>query len=220
MKSKAIPILLFALLLLPATGVKAQDYAASLRVSSVGLNLEGIRTFGESFDARVGFAWFNYNSLTGGGGAKDEYSYTGKVNLMSVSVLGDWFPFTNSIFRLSGGIFINLNKASMTLTPTKSKTIGGDLYTPEKLGNLSVDINFPKVAPYIGIGLGNPTSGEPGIKFSLDIGTFYQGPPSAALSASGLIEPSAAPDQEQQLNDNLSWFKWYPVIALGIIYKF
>ncbi len=220
MKLKIPYMLLCVLLLLPAGGLKAQDYAASLRVSSVGLNLEGIRTIGDNFDARLGFAWFNYNSLKGGGSSSDEYRYTGELNLMSISALGDWFPFTNSIFRISAGIFVNLNKASMTLTPTKSKNIGGDVYTPDKLGNLSVDINFPKVAPYIGIGLGNPTSGGSGLKFSFDIGTFYQGPPSANLSASGLIEPSAAPDQEQQLNENLSWFKWYPVIALGIIYKF
>jgi len=40
------------------------------------------------------------------------------------------------------------------------------------------------------------------------------------LSAKGLLEPSAAPDQEKQLESNLNWFKWWPVITLGLTYEF
>lgn len=197
------------------SSIKAQDYAASLKVSTLGLNLEAIRSFGEQFNARAGFAFFPYSA---NGGTK-EYNYKAKAKLFSISALADYFPFDNSL-RLTGGVIFNLNKGDINMVPAKSTTIGGDEYTPDKLGSLKADLDFNKVAPYLGIGIGNPTGGNSGFKFTFDIGTIYQGPAKVKLSATGLLEPSAAPDQEKQLESNLSWFKWYPVLSFGLVYKF
>ncbi len=205
------------LLLLAVFSVKAQDYAASLKVGTLGINLEGVRSFGEDFNARVGFAFFNYNY--DGGGGDEDFEYSAGLKLFSISMLADYFPFGNT-FRLTGGVLINLNTFDVDLVPTETYTVGGDEYTPDKLGKLTAKIDFNKLSPYIGIGIGNPTAGDSGLKFALDIGTVYQGAPKVDLSATGLIEPSAAPDQQEQLQDNVSWFKWFPVVSLGITYKF
>jgi len=106
------------------------------------------------------------------------------------------------------------------MKPTKSYTVGGDIYTPDLLGTMSADISFNKVAPYIGIGFGDPTAGSKGLGFTFDIGTVFQGAPKAKLSATGLIEPSASPEQQEKLESNLSWFKFYPVVSFGLTYKF
>jgi hypothetical protein len=134
-------------------------------------------------------------------------------------MLADYFPFGNSL-RLTGGFLINLNKAEIALTPTDSYVVGGDEYTPEKLGVMTADIDFNKFAPYIGIGFGNPMAGDSGLKFSFDIGTIYQGAPNIDLSATGLIEPSAEADNEATLESNLEWFQWFPVVQFGLTYKF
>ncbi len=214
MKTRILPLLLGIFLLL-APDAFSQNYAASVRVSTTGINLEGIRSFGNEFNARLGLAFFSYN-YDGGGGTED-YSYSANLKLLSFSVLGDWFPFQNAL-RITGGLFVNLNKGDMKLTPAKTYTVGGSQYTPEKLGNLSALVDFNKVAPYLGIGIGNPTAGSSGLGFSLDIGTFYQGSPNVDLSADGLLTPSA--EQGPVIEDNLSWFKFYPVVSLGISYKF
>jgi len=195
----------------------AQDYAASLKVSTLGINLEIIRSFGHNFNARVGAAYFSYTLNSGGG--NEQYRYTATANLLSASLLADYFPFGQT-FRITGGLLYNLNKGDIDLVPTKTTVIGGDEYTPDKLGNLKADVDFNKIAPYIGIGIGNPTSGDAGLGFTLDLGAAYQGQARINLTASGLLEPSAAPDQEELLENNLSWFKWYPVLSFGIIYKF
>lgn len=200
------------------SSVNAQDYAASIKVSTLGINLEAIRSFGPDINARLGVAFFSY-SMDGGGGAKDDYKYSGDLKLTSISALADWFPFQN-FFRVTGGVLINLNKADITMTPSKTYTVGNDQYTPEKLGNMDAKIDFNKFTPYIGLGIGNPAAGESGLGFTLDLGTAYQGNPKVDLAADGLLSPSAAPDQEQKLEENLSWFKWYPVLSLGLTYKF
>ncbi len=198
--------------------IYSQDFAAALKVGTTGISAEAVRSFSPKFNARLGFSFFSYR-INGGGGDKDDYSYDAKLGLFSISALADYFPFERGL-KLTAGLVINLNKFEADMKPTRSYTVGGDLYTPDLLGTMNADISFNKIAPYIGIGFGNPTAGAKGLGFSFDIGTIYQGSPKAKLSATGLIEPSASPEQQQQLEENLSWFKWYPVLSLGITYKF
>lgn len=216
---KLLPIFIiaFACTLLPQKNY-GQDYAAAIKVNTLGISAEGVRSFGPNFNARLGIAFFSY-SADGGGGTGDDYKYAGTLDLFSISALADYFPWERG-FRISAGFLINLNKASAEMTPTKTYTVGGDLYTPDKLGIMNADVDFNKVAPYIGIGFGNPTAGDKGLGFTFDIGTIYQGSPNVDLSATGLIAPSASPEQEATIEDNLSWFKWYPVVSFGLTYKF
>jgi hypothetical protein len=205
-------------LFLSFSSISAQDYAVGIKLSSLGISAEGTRSFGEKLNAKLGLSYFSY-SYDAEAGAQDDYSSSADLNLLSLSALADYFPFGN-FFRITGGLMINLNKIDGTFTPTESYTIGGDNYTPEKLGDLKAEIDFNPVSPYLGIGLGNSLAGDSGLKFSFDVGTMYQGAAGVNLNADGLLAPSAEPDQEKQLEENLSWFKWYPVVSLGIIYKF
>lgn len=195
----------------------AQNYGLGLKVSTRGVGLDLMRSFGSQFNLRLGAAYFNIKPEGGGNG--DDYKYNADLKLFSIVLLGDFFPFDN-IIRITAGAILNLNEGNIDLVPTKSYTVGGDTYDPESLGSLSAKVDFNKVAPYIGLGIGNPLKGEGTVQFTFDVGTMYQGAAGVDLSATGLLEPSAAPDQEQQLEDNLSWFKWYPVVSLGIVYKF
>jgi hypothetical protein len=217
MKAK-LSVFLLSILILSFGTVTAQDYAVGLKLSTLGISVEGTRSFGEKLNARLGLSYFSY-TYEGDASEEDDYSYAGDLNLFSVSALADYFPF-GGIFRLTGGLMINLNAIDGTLTPNKTYTVGGDQYTPEKLGDLNAEIDFNAVAPYLGIGLGNSLAAGPGVKFTFDIGTVYQGSPGVNLSADGLIAPSASSDQEKTLEDNLNWFQWYPVLSVGIIYKF
>ncbi|MBN1301000.1 MAG: hypothetical protein JW995_07260 [Melioribacteraceae bacterium] len=214
---KKIKSLIIVFLLFLSSYINAQDYGVALRVSTLGVAVEGMRSFGTTMNARIGFAMFSI-SQNGGGGTED-YTYVADADLSSIAMLTDWFPFGQT-FRITAGLLMNLNKAEINLVPTKTYTIGGDIYTPEKLGTMTAKVDFNKFAPYIGVGIGNPLSGDSGFKFTFDLGTMYQGTPNIGLSATGLISPSAAPDQEQTLENNLKWFKWYPIVSLGLTYKF
>ncbi len=197
------------------TSLNAQDYASALKVSSCGISLEGIRSFTKEFNARLGVSMFSYNANNVLN--NDQLTANGNLKLFSLSALADWFPFENNL-RLTGGIVINLNKISMTMTPTKTYNSGNIVYTPAKLGNLVADITFNKVAPYIGIGFDNPTAGSSGFGFTFDLGTFYQGSPKASLTASNLLKPMES--ESGQLQENIKWFTFYPVLAFGLTYKF
>ena len=211
MKSKLFLTLLFSVLLNP-TPISAQTYALSINSSTLGINLEGIRSFGPRYNARVGFACFSY---TYSDGDNKDYSLGADIKMSSVSAIFDWFPY-EGIFHLSGGLIINFNEVNALLTSKESHDVGGRIYTPEMLGNLSADVRFNKITPYIGIGFGNANG--PGSGFTFNAGAIYHGSPCVKLSADGLLEPST--EQAPIIEDNISWFKFYPVISLGYIYKF
>lgn len=214
---KKILFAVFGIFMFCSTQYSAQGIAIGAKVSTLGISFELDKSITNNLNVKAGGAFFSYTH--NGGGGTDDYEYEGKLDLSSLFLLADWFPFHNSI-RLTGGLLINLNKATIDLTPTNSYTVGGDVYAPSDLGTLSAKVDFNSVSPYIGLGLGNPLAGDSGLKFTFDIGTIYQGSPNVDLSATGLIEPSAAPDQQALLEDNISWFKWYPVVSFGLMYKF
>lgn len=207
-----ISSILFMLLSIP--NVSAQKYAVSLKASTIGVSLEGVRSFGDQLNARAGLSYFTFNTSGGGGG--DDYTYDGKLKLLTFSALADWFPFEYN-FRITGGIFINLNKGDLTLTPATTHSLGGTVYTPEMLGSLSATVDVNKISPYLGLGYGNRLLTE-GLGFTLDVGAIYQGAPKVDLTAKGLLEPSA--EQGPLIEDNIKWFKFYPVLAIGLIYNF
>lgn len=199
--------------------ILAQDFGISAKIGTLGITFEGITSLSENLNVRGGISFFNY-SYNSDKNTSDDYSFNADLKLSSISILADWYLFGGTFFRLTGGALINMNKINAKAAPTKTYNVGGDEYTPDKLGNLNIDISFQKFSPYIGIGFGNPLDGPSGLAFTVDIGSAYQGAPNAGLSAKGLLEPSAAPDQEKQLESNLSWFKWWPVITLGFTYEF
>jgi uncharacterized protein (DUF2062 family) len=83
---------------------------------------------------------------------------------------------------------------------------------------LNAELTFNKVAPYIGIGFDNPLAGAPGLGFTFDLGTFFQGGPKASMTATKLLTPSAS--QSGILEDDLKALKFYPVLSFGLYYKF
>jgi hypothetical protein len=215
---KVIVFLLLFTSFLFTPQIFSQDFAVGVKLSTLGGGIEAVRSFSPNINARLGFSLFSL-SFDGGVSSEDDYKFNAKLGLLTIAALADYFPFERGL-RITGGLIVNLNNFKADIKPNKSYSVGGDVYSPDLLGTMSADISFNKVAPYIGIGFGNPTAGSKGLGFSFDIGTIYQGAPKAKLSASGLIEPSASPDQQEKLESNLSWFKWYPVLSFGLMYKF
>ena len=107
----------------------------------------------------------------------------------------------------------------MVSVPSGTYSIGNRNYTGAEVGTLTGKVDFKSTAPYVGIGWGNATSGRFGIAF--DLGIVFQGSPQVALSASGIVASDPTFIQElnrenQELENDISEFKYYPVISLGL----
>ena len=122
-------------------------------------------------------------------------------------------------FRLSGGLRYTSSNIELTGDYTGTIDIGGTTYSGTQVGTLTGVIEVRDLAPYVGIGFGNPTGSKLG--FFFELGAAYQGAPTVTLHASGTAAslPAFQADlaqERQDIEDDLGvYFKFYPVLTLG-----
>ncbi len=169
-------------------------------------------------NARVQLNAFNYNKTL----QDTSVTYDAKLKLFSFGAVADVYPFVGK-FRLSGGLYYNGNKFSMTGTPSAGGTyvINGTTYTAAQVGSLTSTVDFNKVAPYVGIGFGDPVSSGSPVGFNVDLGVLYMGTPKSSVTATGTAVAAAdIAAEKKKLDDALNKMKFYPVAALGVTFRF
>ncbi len=193
----------------------SKSYAVTLKLSTLGIGLDGTTNIAKNLNVRVGG---EYLSLTykAGGSAGDDYKYDAKANLLSFAALLDYFP-GGSIFKVSGGLLLNLNKVDVTMIPSQTYMVNGIKYDYTNLGTVLTTTEFSKVAPYLGVGIGNPLTYRK-FGFTMDLGGIYQSAPTVTMTATQLMTPTAT--QANIVQENIKWFKFYPVLTLGLTYRF
>ncbi len=219
-----------AALVLAALPMQAAAADGTMRLdahmSTLGGGLEIGTALTENYSARVGFNKysFSFNHPSGG------QTFNGNLNWASISALVDWRPWGGVTHVTAGAIFNNnkINANSMVANGS-TYTANGIGYSCASAGGCGVvfSMGFNKVAPYLGIGW----SGQPkkqGFSFSTDIGVMFQGSPQATVHSVGtwdvggtLVSTAALDaDAQNQLNSDLSSFKYYPVLSIGVGYTF
>jgi hypothetical protein len=199
---------------------EAGGIAVTGRASTLGLGVELTAGLADRLNVRVGRNTFAVDRrLTEDG---DEFDLS--VQLRSLSALVDVHPFGGG-FRLSGGLVKNGNEAGLIGRSTDSYEIGGATFPASQVGALIGDVDVKEVAPYAGIGWGNAVREGRKLGLVFDLGIVFQGSPRVTLRATGPIAANAAfqqelREEERSFEDDAQEFKYYPVVSLGLSYKF
>jgi hypothetical protein len=213
MKARLLTVALCAALASPAL-LEGQGTAVTLRAGTLGIAGGVTRSINDRFNVRLDVPYFAYSRTTTADLEDMELEYKADVNLFSVGGLVDFFPFRNAL-RLVAGAVYNDNSTSFRAAPTGPYTVGSVTYSPAQIGHLEGDIQMgSQIAPYVGIGVGNPVSGNKRIGFTMDMGALFSGAPKVTMRGSGMVEPTA--ENAPQLEENLDWISIYPVISLGL----
>ena len=218
MKLNAILLLILAILLSCGAGcTDTGRYALSAKGSTLGLGGEFTTGVIPKVNARVGINTLNFDY----DGDLEDVEYELGLDFFSITGLVDWYVFDGS-FRLSAGILSMDHEITLDAIPTADEDIGDTTYTPKDIGTLSGCIEIDQVAPYVGIGWGNPLTSSRRWGFTCDFGVAFISSPDVSLSATG---PAAglAKDlakEKADIEDELDPFKYYPVIALSFFYRF
>lgn len=212
-----------------STTATSEDRAAfAVRASTLGIGGELALPVNEKLNIRVG--------LYGGKLSRDEVAdniqYDLKANLINAGAMVDYHPWAG-IFHLSAGVFYAGNKISGDAVSGQNLEIGDRTYTPAEVGTLHGTVKANKIAPYAGIGWGKTTGGKKRVKFLFDVGVLFHGTPKADLTPdiptdSPLnLDPAQRAEFDANLNqeiaafqDDVAGFKLYPVISLGLGFKF
>ena len=176
--------------------------------------------------ARVGYTTLNINRDIN----TTDVDYKGKFKLGGAEALLDWHPFAGT-FRVTGGLVFNRNKIDVDAKLDQSVTISGQSYQASDLGSLSGTVKFKTTVPYLGIGWGNVVGKDGNFHFIADIGVEFQGSPDVKLSGGCSATTALTPTQcdqlqaniqaeEKDLNNKVSDYKWWPVLNVGVAYRF
>ena len=157
-------------------------------------------------------------------------NYGGDLRLRGgIPLTLDWFPWKNW-FRVTGGLVINGNRlkfSSQAQDEGENIEIGDEIFASDLVDELEGKIEYNEVAPYIGIGIGNPVRRGNKFSFFLELGAMFQGSGNTTLTADGPLANDPifleALDQEiEEIEDDTTFsdLPVYPVLQLGLSYQF
>lgn len=189
-------------------------------ISTLGIGLDAGLRLSETFGLRFGGNWLNLSFDR----TVDDVDYDADATLASLGALVDVHPFEGG-FRLTGGLRFNFNQAELTGRPNDDVTIGDQTFAASDVGVLEGDVSFDPVAPYLGLGYG-ATLLEGALTIGFDLGVMYQGRADVDLDAEGgvlegdpVLEANLQ-EEEDDIEDDLADYQFYPVVGLAVIYRF
>lgn len=198
--------------------------AISAKVGTLGVGAEITAGIAKPVNLRVGMNYLNWdtdvNEDDDGQGSGNQLDL--ELDFQTVSMLVDVHPFKGG-FRLTGGMFYNNNEINMTANLADSVEINDRDYY---LSDIEGSITFDDFAPYFGIGYGNALDRDGRWQFVFDLGVLVQGSPNITLSATAsepLLQDALDADiarEIEQLEKDTEDYKYYPVLAVGLSYRF
>jgi hypothetical protein len=158
-----------------------------------------------------------------------DIDYSGDLKLGGGEALVDWHPF-NSGFRVTGGLSFSRNKITADAEPSGGTYTNNDrTYTAAEIGSLDGSIKFKSTAPYLGVGWGDVVGKDGRFSFIADIGILFQGSPDTKLNVNcgSAVSPTECAQiqsdvdaEERDLKDKADDYKYWPVLSLGVAYRF
>ncbi len=210
-----------AVLALAATGLLPQAQAGEVyaNVGLPGIGLGYAHPIDSRFTVRADFMTLGSRSKST---TEEGIRYDGRYKLQRLAVLGDWFPFGGS-FRLTGGLSSNQYKVTLDATGENgSLTIGDRTYTTTAADGLKVEVKFPSVTPYLGIGWGHQSAS--GWRFGADIGALVgRAKVNATVRGALTSEPDIQANLDKELaelRDGVGKVRAIPQISFTVGYSF
>jgi len=206
-----------------ASHAQAQDgrFAVGANIGTPGVGAELQYKLNDNFVVRGGGDWmnFDYDHTYSG------IDYSAKLKTGTGGAFIDWHPGGGGFF-LSGGSYFGERKAKLDGTPTGPTEIGGVVFTPTQIGTITGDVAMSKTQPFAGLGWDNTFSRNGAWGFRVLGGVSFSKEPKVDLTASGgtLSNDPTFLQQLQQEEDNVrddaKGFKYFPIVQVGLTYRF
>lgn len=214
----ALVIALPISVLTPSAAAAAfDDLSAGAGVSTLGYGVDLNSQFSDRFSATIGYNAFSID----GDEETDDVSYRGDLKSNNTSLKLNWHPLAGG-FHVSVGVVVGDIRAAVTGSPRADGVyeFNGVQYNAADVGQLHGRVEIKdQVAPYVG--LGYRSRGE-GLGFFGELGVI-SAKTSTRLTATGLAGNAQFRDdleqERRQLEDKID-LNLYPVLGLGLIYRF
>ena len=211
-------------------------FGIGVKLSTLGAGIEAATAVTRKSNVRGGFNAFTYGTdLT-----KDGVGYSGELRLRSIDVLYD--QYLVGPLHVSPGVLLyngNRGTATASVPGGQSFSLGGNTFTSSAADPVrgTGTLNLGTVSPMVLFGVGNllPRSSRH-FAVNFEAGVIFQRAPQATLNllgstcnststvclpiASNPVVQSSIQSEQTKINNDTSFFKYYPIISLGFGYKF
>jgi opacity protein-like surface antigen len=186
------------------------------QVGTEGVGIGYARPLGQNFNVRGEFNGF---ALSHGFDAGDNH-YDAHLKLLHGGLYADVFPMPALVpFRFTAGVLIGNDH--LDGTTEGSVDINGVVVNTGE--SVNAKVKLPTVRPYLGIGLGHTPVAQKGFSVFADLGVAY-GKPTVDFDVPANIASAAGPEnvsaEEQQVRDKVDKYKFYPIVKVGVTYRF
>ncbi len=226
MKSAVLPLTLLVSLAYSAPTLADHSNGVALKAGATGIGIEYYQGLSDHFNFRIGVNKFQYDDEF----TENEITYDAELDLRTASAIFDYHPWSDSGFRLSAGAYYNGSKVKAEARAIDGEyEFNGDVYRVEDVGNADGNIEFKKFAPYIGIGWASAPTNTSSWSFTAELGAFYQSTPEAELNVTCGASLDAevcnrlladVTIEQNKLEEDIKEYKWYPVVNIGVLYRF
>ena len=213
-------VVLSAALLLGSNAMANDNIWFGVKAGTLGLGLEASWRPIPWFDIRAGLNRLDFDVS----GTQAGIDYDATLALETYYATAN-FRFPLSPFRMTVGAYSNGNEVEISSLPAGTYLIGNNPipFTAAEVGTVRSTISFDSVAPYVGAGFDFSVAGRLGL--ALDFGILLQGEPIVTATADGLLalDPGFLAELEverQELENEASSLKAYPVISIGFNFNF
>jgi hypothetical protein len=215
---------------------RGSRFALAFETSTLGLGPRAAIRLHNHLNLRIGASAFDFRRNVADG----DIVYDAVFRLRSLNFIADWFPTSKGLHISPGVLVYNRNRVSATAAMPVGKVLSAGTETfvsdPQNpiVGNARSNIRA--ISPMVLFGFGNllPRAGH--IGFSFDFGVVFQGTPVTTVTLAGsacdvsqIHCQDIAKDRSIQseidagrktMQDDLSFMRFYPVISVGVGYRF
>ena len=155
----------------------------------------------------------------------DGVDYNADLAFDTVGAFIDMHPMGNGLL-ISGGAYLGDRDIGLNATPTAPVEIGGATFTPGQVGTLNGTIKLRDVAPFVGLGWDDTFYRRGRWGFRAIAGVALSDKPEVALrSTGGSLSNDPAfqarlRDESQRITDETEGYGLFPIIQVGLNYKF
>ena len=201
-----------------AAFAQSPDISLYTQVGTEGVGL-GVGThLTDKLGARAEINGFSMSRSVG----IESNTYQAKAELKSAAGYFDLFPFEKSSFRLTTGVVFNDSSLHGNATGS-NVNINGTSYSVGAGESLNGRIKLASVAPYLGIGFGHEQQDKAGFSVFGDVGAYYANPKAELNATPGLASAIGAANlaaEQAKLQSYADRLKFYPVVKVGVAYRF
>ncbi|UZR94471.1 hypothetical protein [Chondrinema litorale] len=192
------------------------QFSIGISGSTRGVGIDMGIGISQKFQLRFGGTYFQFDQSFQVDVEGEPFNLDADVDLKSLQLLADYYPFKGSSFKLTGGLAYHLNEdysINGVYVGDEVFSLGEISIDGDDVGTLGVDVTYEKFAPYAGLGFGRAVP-KGRVNFGFEMGTYYNSSPNVTINATKMLSETSS--QSDQLEENMQDYRFYPVIMFRL----